>query len=293
MQNALNQSIISLDANNFKNTNSHPLQLSFILQSTLNLYELIKRFHQELKNLVKYQSFNYYHTESKNKFEVGKLQYYQARYQLKIENTSLGEIVLSKNTAFTQEEIHTLESILVFLLMPLRNALAYEHAIRLSMIDPLTLLCNRKAFDMTLQREIEFAKRHRSNLSLLVVDIDFFKKINDTYGHQAGDLVLVEFSEKLRKIHRQSDMIFRYGGEEFTLILPHTEQKGAMQVAERICQKTAEIPFIIKKRNVAITVSIGVSTYQGVENNQEFFSRADIALYTAKAAGRNQVKMNL
>ncbi|MCS5709057.1 GGDEF domain-containing protein [Candidatus Berkiella cookevillensis] len=290
MQNALNQSIISLDANSFKDPKSHPLQLSFILQSTLNLYELMKRFHQELKNLVNYQSFNYHHAESKNKFEVGKLQYYQARYQLKIENTSLGEIVLSKNIAFTQEEIHTLENILVFLLMPLRNALAYEHAIRLSMIDPLTHLCNRQAFDMTLQREIEFAKRHQNNLSLLIVDIDFFKQINDTYGHQAGDLVLVEFAERLRQIHRQSDMIFRYGGEEFTLILAHTEHKGAVQVAERICQKTAEIPFIIKQRNVTITVSIGVSTHQGAESNQKLFSRADIALYTAKAAGRNQVK---
>lgn len=293
MQNALNQSIISLDANSFTNQKSHPLQLSFILQSTLNLYELMKRFHQELKNTINYQGFSYYHAESKAKFEIGKLQFYQARYQLKIEDSSLGEITLSKNLAFTPEEINVLENTLVFLLMPLRNSLAYEHAIKLSMIDPLTHLCNRQAFDMTLQREIEFAKRHKTNLSLLVVDIDFFKQVNDTYGHQAGDLVLIEFAERLRQIHRQSDMIFRYGGEEFTLILAHTEQKGAMQVAERICQKTAETPFIIKQKEVTITVSIGVSTHQETENNKKLFSRADIALYTAKAAGRNQVKMSL
>lgn len=266
-----------------------PLQFCFNLQSTLELYNLMKIFHQNLKQVISYQSFSFNHRESKHKFEIGKEQTYHARYDLKIDETFLGEICISKSVAFTQEEIIKFENLLSYLLLPLRNALRYEKAIKLSMIDPLTNLFNRQAFDLTLNREIEVAKRHRSHLSLLVLDIDFFKQINDTHGHQAGDQTLISFSEKLKQIHRQSDMIFRYGGEEFGLILPNTHLDGAVQVAERICKSTAKSPVQFDDKSISMTVSIGIATYLDTENAKRFFSRADGALYSAKAKGRNQV----
>lgn len=270
-----------------------PLSLCFALQASLNLYELMKRFHQELKQMISYQNFCYFNKISKHKFEIGKLQRFELRYDLKQADESLGELCISKSVPFTSNEVETLEQIITLLVLPLRNALRYEEVLHLSMLDPLTRLFNRHAFDTTLKREIEFAKRHRTPLSLLVIDLDFFKLVNDQYGHQSGDQVLVEFSNRLKQIHRESDLIFRYGGEEFTLILPNTHFNGAVQVAERICKKIAEKPFEINttsfKKSISVTASIGTATHLEEENAKRFFSRADGALYTAKARGRNQV----
>ena len=288
--NTLTQNTISLDTHHFKKQNlSSALQINLALQSTLELYELMKQFHFALKKILSYQSFLYIHSDLKQKFEIGKLQIYQTHYLLKIDDFALGELTLSKRSPFSKSEIQTLEDILIYLLLPLRNAIRYETAIRMSMHDPLLGLSNRQALDMALKREVAFAKRNRTDLSLLVIDIDFFKLINDSYGHYAGDQILIEISKRLKNLHRESDMIFRYGGEEFVILLPHTNLKGSIQAAERICLKTAEKPFLYEKKMIPITVSIGVATHVGTENSEHFFTRADGALYTAKSKGRNQV----
>tara|TARA_R110002110_G_scaffold415858_1_gene658553 strand:+ start:6884 stop:7789 length:906 start_codon:yes stop_codon:yes gene_type:complete len=284
---------INIEASQLKDKLTYsPYQLSFILQSSLNLYEILKRFNAELNKVIAYQSLHYYHSKTKQQFELGKLHYHQARYQLKIENLDLGELTLSKNVPFSEEELSIIESALVQLLFPVKNALAHEQAIKLSITDPLTKLNNRQGFDIALSREVEFSKRHRSNTSLLVIDLDNFKNINDTYGHLAGDAVLHQFADSLRELHRQTDMIFRYGGEEFTIILSHTAENGAMQVASRICQAIYETQFKYEGTVIPVTVSIGVSTHQTTENSKSLFSRADSALYAAKSNGRNQVKMS-
>lgn len=288
-----NQKTITVEISNLKNKLTYsPQKLGFILQSSLNLYDILKRFNAELNPVVAYQSLHYFHSKTKQQFELGKLHYHQARYQLRIEELNLGELTLSKNVPFTEEELNILETALVQLLFPIKNSLDYEQAIKLSITDSLTELNNRQGFDIALNREVEFSKRHRSNTSLLVIDLDHFKKINDTHGHLAGDAVLRQFSDCLRELHRQTDMIFRYGGEEFTIILSHTAQEGAMQVAERICEKVSSKTFRFEDIIIPLTVSIGVSTHKGTENSKSLFSRADSALYEAKSNGRNQVKIS-
>jgi len=288
-----NKKTITIESSNIQNKlNYSPQKLGFLLQASLDLKDIIERFNTELNQVVAYNSLHYFHSKTKQQLELGQLHYHQARYQLKIEELNLGELTVSKNIPFTQEELMILENALVQLLFPIKNALDYEKAIKLSITDPLTKLNNRQGFDLALNREVEFSKRHRSNTSLLIIDLDYFKNINDTYGHLAGDTVLRQFSDCLKELHRQTDMIFRYGGEEFTIILSHTAQEGAMQVAERICEKVSSSKFHFEGTVIPLTVSIGVSTHKDIENSQSLFSRADGALYEAKFNGRAQVKMS-
>lgn len=156
--------------------------------------------------------------------------------------------------------------------------------------DPLTGLLNRRSFVSRINKEISRSHRYKNDLSYMIIDIDFFKKINDTYGHLAGDDVLKEFAKKISGILRESDFIGRFGGEEFAVALPDTCMNSANKMAERIRKEIAEHTIQYKKATINFTVSIGISKFMLAENNiVEVFSRADLALYKAKNAGRNKV----
>ena len=156
----------------------------------------------------------------------------------------------------------------------------------LATLDGLTGLRNRRAFDERLGEEFERASRYHKPLSLLLLDIDFFKQYNDTFGHQAGDEVLRMIGRTLQKATRDTDYPARYGGEEFAVILPETDGDGAMQVAERVCAAVATTSW----ENREITASLGVCTLRlGMEQAAELVSCADLALYQSKAEGRNRV----
>ena len=162
----------------------------------------------------------------------------------------------------------------------------------LAYYDPLTGLPNRRFFFEHASLIFEEAKRYEKPLSLLVMDIDYFKKINDTYGHDVGDLVLKTFAGVLRGIVRQSDICARFGGEEFVVLLPNTNLEGARVLAERI--RTAVAKNMVEHGSIVIvfTVSIGVSQYRkGMQNIDELIKEADIALYRAKEGGRNRVEV--
>jgi len=164
---------------------------------------------------------------------------------------------------------------------------------RLSLIDQLTGIPNRRSFDERLQMEWKRAKREQTQISLLMIDLDKFKNINDTYGHQQGDVVLQAVAKTLQEaFNRPADFAARWGGEEFIILLPNTSLSGAVNIAEKIRTgvEKIEIPYyegvIIK-----LTVSIGVNSLIPEQNNSinAFISNADKALYAAKAAGRNRV----
>jgi diguanylate cyclase (GGDEF)-like protein len=205
-----------------------------------------------------------------------------------LENETLGTITLTRQFAFTPQEIITIENALHSLSYPLRNALQYHVAIVNSLTCGLTLLGNRKAYDKAIVREIEFSKRHLSPFSLLIVDVDHFKRINDTYGHQAGDHFLQQLAKLITQLGRNSDTTFRYGGEEFAIILNHTQEQGALFVANRICQQIENADLYYQEKRIPITVSIGIATYQENDTAEKIFERADSALYRAKKGGRNQ-----
>ncbi len=157
-------------------------------------------------------------------------------------------------------------------------------------IDGLTQAFNRKHWEECLAKEFSRARRYKHDLALLMLDLDHFKLLNDTFGHQGGDLVLIETAKKIDKLLRMGDLFGRYGGEEFAVILPNTDLEGAEEVAERIRQSIAKNTIDYNQKTISVTASIGVAIIDSNDTRYEdLISNADLALYQAKAAGRNRV----
>ena len=166
---------------------------------------------------------------------------------------------------------------------------------RLSSLDGLTGVANRRQFDETLEQEWQRALRTNMPLSLIFADIDFFKRYNDHYGHQAGDDTLKKVAEALSKtVHRPADLVSRYGGEEFVMVLPDTTLEGATAVADKVlkCVRDLNIPHENSDSNDRVTLSIGVATLSPADSDkpEKLVEAADKALYRAKEAGRNRVE---
>jgi diguanylate cyclase (GGDEF)-like protein len=156
----------------------------------------------------------------------------------------------------------------------------------LSRTDALTGVWNRRAFEETMQRELLRASRHGLPLSLVMLDIDHFKRINDTYGHRVGDDVLKWFGIHVSRMLREGDTIHRFGGEEFAIVLPHTDQQGALLAAERVLSYLAASTF---QDSLTVTASAGVASGRGAElDDIDLVAVADGALYRAKREGRNR-----
>lgn len=165
-------------------------------------------------------------------------------------------------------------------------SLRTEELEKLATTDSLTNTYNRRKFNQQLNHEMERSRRHHHPLSLVIIDIDFFKSVNDQYGHAAGDDVLISMSKVMKTLMRKTDFICRIGGEEFGIILCDTDEGNAYDVAEkvRICIENTE--FSISSQ---VTISAGIAEYNSDEVMNEFFKRADSALYEAKNTGRNRV----
>ncbi|MEM9410318.1 MAG: GGDEF domain-containing protein [Planctomycetota bacterium] len=157
-------------------------------------------------------------------------------------------------------------------------------------IDPLTQLSNRRHYENVAKAEIDRSTRSKLSLGLLVLDIDFFKKVNDTYGHAAGDAILVGVAERLQGSIRTYDTVFRFGGEEFVVLLPSTEEQIVAKVAERLRESIEANPFEFEGTIIPVTTSVGGSTFNETNNVsiEELFAQADEALYAAKKGGRNR-----
>jgi diguanylate cyclase (GGDEF)-like protein len=166
----------------------------------------------------------------------------------------------------------------------------YEHKLLVeSMTDPLTGLLNRRYFTKLSQREVARSLRHGLRFSVLMLDIDHFKRINDNFGHPVGDLAIKALAEICNQALRPHDILARYGGEEFILTLPHTDEEGARVVAERIRKAVEQLELPAASGPVRFTVSIGVSIYKKDLTLERIVERADEALYKAKQAGRNRI----
>ena len=163
----------------------------------------------------------------------------------------------------------------------------YESALR----DGLTKVFNKKYFTDYLEKEFAFAARHGGPLALIFLDIDHFKKINDTYGHPAGDYVLSELSQMMVDLLRTEDVLARFGGEEFTVLCRGSDQKGATVVAERLRATVEQRKFTFEGQDIPVTISLGVAAIPEitVADHAAFLAAADKALYEAKRTGRNRV----
>jgi diguanylate cyclase (GGDEF)-like protein len=164
---------------------------------------------------------------------------------------------------------------------------------QLSITDELTGLYNRRHLNTILNQEFQRSLRHNNDLSCLMLDLDYFKKVNDKYGHDFGDIVLRTFSSIVEEFIRSSDFAFRFGGEEFLILLPETNIEGAKQVAEKIRLRMTHEKIISDNIEATVKVSIGVASmhHNNPENSDRLLAFADKALYTAKECGRNQVRI--
>ena len=191
--------------------------------------------------------------------------------------------------------IPTISIILAFALSFLAKYLIksrdFEYQYKLATIDGLTELYNHRYFQETLQKQIELSKRYNQPFSLIIVDIDFFKKFNDTYGHQAGDAVLRQVAQTLKKNSRTTDYVCRYGGEEMSIILPKTTAEEAIFSAKRMNKAVEEKDFQLNSTETGkVTISVGVATFpDNAQTGQDLIEHADKGLYYAKEHGRNQV----
>ncbi len=171
------------------------------------------------------------------------------------------------------------------------EAAYYEEIYRLTIVDGLTGAHNKRFFEEFLNREIARSSRTGRPLSLVMFDIDHFKDINDTYGHLTGDFILKELCRRIAATVRKDELLVRYGGEEFCVVLPEAEKEGAMGFAERIRKITESNMFVFEGTEIPVTISVGVATIKGEDTTfSELVRRADEKLYEAKNAGRNCVR---
>jgi diguanylate cyclase (GGDEF)-like protein len=159
--------------------------------------------------------------------------------------------------------------------------------------DALTLVGNRRAFDIELTRRIALFRRHRGNCSLLIIDADHFKAINDRWGHDVGDLALKSLAKAISATLRDIDLLYRFGGEEFVALLPETRAEEAGIAGERIRKAVNQVKIRIADKNLSFSVSIGCAELNASDNQDSLIKRADEALYSAKKNGRNRVEIGL
>jgi diguanylate cyclase (GGDEF)-like protein len=159
----------------------------------------------------------------------------------------------------------------------------------MAVTDGLTNLCNRKQFDALLVEEVRRAQRYRRELSILMIDVDHFKRVNDTHGHLAGDGILTRLALLLQQHLRSDDTLGRYGGDEFCMILPETSLISAAHVAETLRAVVSDRPFAAERTTLTVTVSIGAAALQSSMQYPDLYRTADAMLYRAKQLGRNRV----
>jgi diguanylate cyclase (GGDEF)-like protein len=267
------------------------LQIAGRLQTSLNIEEIIAFFSNEISTLIAHDHVNFVYEKLDINFVLGSRARYSRTYELTMNETRLGILSFTRNTKFTDEETEQLEGLICALHYPLRNALLYSEALHAAHKDPLTGIGNRAAMTTTLHRELEKAFRHNRSLGVIMMDADHFKKINDKYGHSIGDYVLQSLVECAEKSVRISDMMFRYGGEEFVIVLPETDETGVLRLAKRIRRRVEKLETRIQGQTIPVTVSIGITTLQETDDEKSFIARADEALYKAKRDGRNCIRI--
>ena len=210
-----------------------------------------------------------------------------------------GEIIgciVARSTleALSKRDISYLEQLTRQSAITINRANSYSKILQYATIDALTNLNNRRQFELRLWQEIATTKRQNNPLCAMMIDIDFFKKVNDTYGHASGDAVLRGVASIIKSTLRESDIPSRYGGEEFAVLLPYTHIDEAKIVGERLRKAVETTPIKINDegsevKTIGITISMGLAEFNKKETGEELFERADKALYEAKESGRNRV----
>ena len=217
-------------------------------------------------------------------------------FPLLSENGEILGCIVARSTldALSKRDISYLEQLTRQSAITINRANSYSKILQYATIDALTNLNNRRQFEHRLGQEIATTKRQNNPLCAMMIDIDFFKKVNDTYGHASGDAVLRGVASIIKTVLRESDIPSRYGGEEFAVLLPYTHIEEAKIVGERLRKAVEDSPIPINSEDtsvtsIGVTISMGLAEFNNQETGEELFERADKALYEAKESGRNRV----
>lgn len=268
------------------------LSLPLRLQTSLEIDRLLGFFLEEAQHLLPLSGLTYHHSETDFHLQLGQpVESNDVSYSLFHQGESIGELSLLSNEAIPEWALDQAEQLISCTLFPLRNALLYRRAIQASLKDPLTGTGNRIALEQGLVRETELSRRHDQSLSVVMLDMDHFKALNDTYGHQAGDAALKAVALLLKEQLRNVDMVFRFGGEEFVLVLSNTGAEAALVVAERIRAAVQTLCLLAGEKQVRLSASLGCATFMPTESHEQLLRRADVALYQAKRDGRNLTRI--
>jgi len=262
------------------------------LHEFLDFYQLFDTFIDELRSVVACDSIEYEDTSTNTTLVNGDRGKHHCEYRLKYEGLSLGTICISRDTELQDNELDIIETMLAGLTLPLRNALRYQQAIRLAQRDELTGLRNGSYYHDIVNLEIERARRYKKPFSLLMFDLDDFEKINDTYGREAGDVVLHDVAQRIEEKARGSDVVYRNGGDEFLVFLPNTESAEAMIVAQRIKDAVLESACAFENDDIFFTLSAGVVTVNHGDTPEKLIDRADKAIFHAKILGKDRIYYN-
>jgi diguanylate cyclase (GGDEF)-like protein len=264
-------------------------QLGLQLQTSLEADRILEIFFQGVQRLLPLSGLVYWHVDSDLLLRMGQSALERTSFQLRHEGESIGELQFERDEPFDALELGKLETLLACLLYPLRNALLYRVATQSALRDPLTGTGNRIAMDQSLAREIAVTRRNKAPLSVLMVDVDHFKHVNDDYGHYTGDEVLKAIAQGLKSQLRNIDRVFRYGGEEFVVLLTDTDRETAVQIGERLRSTVLGLAFPHLAPSLTMSISLGCSTLMAGETADSLVQRADSALYVAKREGRNRL----
>ncbi len=265
-------------------------ELAALLQTTIEIEPLFELFFGQVKSLLKLGSCHFVNQVKDIKLKLGTVSAHNCDYSLNIQQQYLGNISFTRKHRFSEAELAQLENLLSTLVYPLRNTINYRDALNQALRDPLTGLGNRVALDNSLEHQWQMAQRYEQDLGVLMIDIDFFKKINDTYGHDIGDDVIKHVAECIKVTTRQTDMVFRYGGEEFLVLLNKTTTLGSSIIAERIRENIENLNLVdAKGQLIKVTASLGGTHLKAGSSKSKLVQEADKALYLAKEQGRNCV----
>ena len=272
-----------------KISDSVKLRITTALHSSLHFRDIIPKFAREIRRIVPGVSVRYRNRNAHLSVDDGVRETNCYSYELNLVGKFLGEISFSSQQSLSEREQELLEILLCTLVHPLRNALLYERAVKMALKDPLTGVSNRASMRAHFNQHISLAQRQNTPLSVLMIDIDLFKSLNDHYGRIVGDIVLSHVAKRIVNCTRTSDGVFRYGGEEFVVMLPSTGSEGAELLADRIRSDIESMRIESLPIHARVTVSVGVAHYKPGESQIALLKRVDDMLLAAKRGGRNRV----
>lgn len=264
------------------------------VSTTLALEQLLGIFAEELGSALPFGQLVYRHRIGHQDFVFshGLGGTHRCDYQLTLEGMNYGSLALTRRNRFSEDELEVIEFLLGILICPLRNACQYALVEQAALTDSLTEIPNKRALDMALRRDCSISDRHGDDFALILCDLDYFKDVNDSYGHVLGDHILKAVAGALADATREGDSIFRFGGEEFAILLPHADATAGREIADRIRAAIHEICIPCGKDLVKVTASAGVAAHCRGETPEQWLARADDALYRAKDGGRNCTRVS-